>query len=152
MGTGSRHRQSRPVLARSSGSQDSSTPVARPHCTSPGSPILSGWCACSKRNARQNMAGFAKGYGYHQRLDPGAICDVQDRTRASIAHYAGGSNKVFRLWMHLRAGPSSLIFNYQIRRVCVWICKISPGGSPPAAKGPKRSIIGSLIISEFQHS
>ena len=60
-GTGYRHRRSRPVLARSSGSQDSSVPVARPHRASPSSPIRSGQGACGERKSRHDMAGFAKG-------------------------------------------------------------------------------------------
>ena len=60
-GTGYRHRRSRPVLARSSGSQDSSVPVASLHRASPSSPIRSGWGACGERKSRHDMAGFAKG-------------------------------------------------------------------------------------------
>ena len=60
-GTGYRHRWSRPVLARSSGGQDSSVPVARPHRASPNSPIRSGEGACGERKSRHDMAGFAKG-------------------------------------------------------------------------------------------
>ena len=62
-GTGYRHwhRRSRPVLARSSGSQDSSVPVARPHRASSSSPIRSGQGACGERKSRHDMAGFAKG-------------------------------------------------------------------------------------------
>ena len=41
-GTGYLHCRSRPVLARSSGSQDSSVPVASPHRASPRPPIRSG--------------------------------------------------------------------------------------------------------------
>ena len=60
-GTGYRHRRSRPVLSRRSGSQDSSVPVARPHRASPSSPIRSGQGACGERKSRHDMAGFAKG-------------------------------------------------------------------------------------------
>ena len=60
-GTGYRHRRSRPVLSRRSGSQDSSVPVARPHRASPSSPIRSGQGACGERKSRHDMAGLAKG-------------------------------------------------------------------------------------------
>jgi hypothetical protein len=123
MGTGYWHRRSRPVLARSSGSQDPSVPVASPHCTSPSSPIRSGRCAFGERKSRHDMAGFAKGMAttswtvvrcdcrnkIHQvsqqrvararrRWLPQPVhggCNVQDRTRASNAHAAGDSNIFF---------------------------------------------------------
>ena len=65
-GTGHRHRRSRPALARCSGSQDSSAPVASPHSASPRSPIRSGRGACGERKSslsRHDIAGFAKGIG-----------------------------------------------------------------------------------------
>ena len=127
-GAGYLHRQSRPVLARSSGSQDSSVPVASPHCTSSSSLIRSGWSACGGRKSRHDMAGFAKGMAatsgwtlvrcdcrnrIHQvrqrrvararrRWRPQPVhggCCVQDRTRASIAHDACDGKTFFRLWI-----------------------------------------------------
>ena len=59
--TNHQHRRSRPVLARSSGRQDSSVTVASPHRASPSSPIRSGRGACGERKSRHDMAGFAKG-------------------------------------------------------------------------------------------
>ncbi len=123
-GTGYQHRRSRPVRAQSRGGQDSSVPVASPRRASPSSPILSGWCACSERKARHDMAGLAKctattsGWTLvpcdcrnriHQvrqrrvararrRWRPQPVhggCDVQDRTRASIAHDACDCNIFF---------------------------------------------------------
>ena len=123
-GTGHRHHRSRPALARYSGSQDSSVPVASPHRASPSSPIRSGWSACGERKSRHDMAGFAKGMAttsgwalvrcdcrnrIHQvrqrrvararrRWRPQPVhggCDVQDRTRASIAHDAGDGKPIF---------------------------------------------------------
>ncbi len=174
VGTGYRHRRSRPVLARSSGSQDPSVPVASPHCTSPSSSIQLERCDCSERKSRHDMAGFAKGMAttsgwtlvqcdcttwIHQVRQRGVArarrrwrpqpvhggCDVQDRTRASIAHDAGDGNIFFpsvdaaaRRTIELRRGvrvslrhsscnctkdnmcvrPADLIANYQIRRGC----------------------------------
>ena len=123
-GIGHRHRRSRPALARYSGSQDSSVPVASPHRASPSSPIRSGRSACGERKSRHNTAGFAKGMAttsgwtlvrcdcrnrIHQvrqrrvararrRWRPQPVhggCDVQDRTRASIAHDAGDGKPFF---------------------------------------------------------
>jgi hypothetical protein len=136
MGTGYRHRRSWPVLARSSGSQDPSVPVARPHRASPSSTICSGRCACGERKSRHDMVGFAKGMATtsgwtlvrfdcrnrinqvrqrrvaraRRRWRPQPVhggCDVKDRTRASIAQDAGDGNIFSRPWVQLRAGPSS---------------------------------------------
>jgi hypothetical protein len=182
-GTGYLHRQSRPVLARSSRSQDPSVPVAsRFHRASPSSPIQSGRCACGERKSRHDMAGFAKGMAttsgwtlvrcdsrnlIHQvrqrrvararrrwRPQPvHGVCDVQDRTRASIAHDAGDGNIFSRPWMQLRAGtgelqreeraslrhsscnntkemcvrPADLIADFQIQRGCERMCDPGAG-------------------------
>ena len=65
-GTGyHRHRRDRRVLVRSSGSQDSSVPVANPHSTSPRSPIL-GAERMRREKVKARHGRLRKGYGYHR--------------------------------------------------------------------------------------
>ena len=71
-GTGYWHRRSRPVLARSNGSQDSSVPVASPHHGSMLSNSI-GVEPMRREEVKARYGRLRKGYGYPQWLDPGAL-------------------------------------------------------------------------------